>query len=278
MKDPLFTVVVPTFERPAYLPESLASVAGQTVSDLECLVVNDGGKWASALPDRRFRLISRSSRGGPAAARNSALQQARGTYISFLDDDDLYVPHRLELALEGLKRAPVSICWSTRLGDAHSTSAGRSLEGDVSDTILDRTTPHLGATAVVRTHALSFNERFRAAEDLEWWLRTAQSAQVSTVSEIGHIYRAHQGVRPDDTVRVRIRCSLCLLRLHQEYFARHRKAAAFRWKRIAILRAQGGNRSEARSALWKSFRLNPSIRTLSRFARPPVMPISVDRR
>ncbi|MBI4259617.1 MAG: glycosyltransferase family 2 protein, partial [Actinobacteria bacterium] len=102
---PLFSVIVPTHGRPAYLAEALASVAAQTIEDWEAVVVDDASPEPVEVPDDpRFRLVRRDENGGPGAARNSGLAAATGRYIAFLDDDDLFTPDRLEVALEGLQR------------------------------------------------------------------------------------------------------------------------------------------------------------------------------
>src|SRR5687767_6522614 len=94
MPNPLFTVVVPTFRRPESLPKSIVSILTQTIGDLECIVVNDDSEPLPpevGLGDDRVRIIERRANGGPSAARNAGLAAARGRYLSFLDDDDVYL-------------------------------------------------------------------------------------------------------------------------------------------------------------------------------------------
>src|SRR5580765_8935030 len=111
--SPQFTVVIPTYGRPQLLPEALASVLGQTVPDLECIVVDDASPEPVAVePNERVRLVRREENGGPAAGRNTGAAEARGRYLAFLDDDDWWEPDRLELAVPALERAPVAVCWS----------------------------------------------------------------------------------------------------------------------------------------------------------------------
>ena len=89
MKAPLFTVVIPTYDRPALLTEAIDSVLQQSVDDYECVIVHDAGPRRVTLPDDpRVRLIRLSQNSGVAAARNAGIRNARGRFITFLDDDD----------------------------------------------------------------------------------------------------------------------------------------------------------------------------------------------
>jgi glycosyltransferase involved in cell wall biosynthesis len=274
MSSPEFTVIVPTHRRAGFLDDALASLRAQTVEDFECVVVDDASPEPPALPeDPRFRLVRREVNGGPAAARNTGLQAARGRFVAFLDDDDLFTPERLALGRRGLASAPLTICWRRALDG--SPGSNRVLEGDVSDSILDQTTPHLGQVTVERSLVPRFDERFVAAQDVEWWLRAAVVAPISTVPEVGYLYRRHDGPRGRNSTAARVRCSLRLLELHAPYFERHPRAAAFRWKRIGLMAGQTGDRRLARQALRRSLRLRPELATLWHLARafePPPGP------
>jgi glycosyltransferase involved in cell wall biosynthesis len=258
---PLFSVVVPTHDRPGLLSEALASVMAQTVRDFECLVVDDGGSVDIELPqDHRFQLVRREANEGPGAARNTALAVARGSFVTFIDDDDLVLPDRLKLALRGLKRAPVTLCRRSEVGG--KPSRDRTLEGDVYHSILDTLTPHLGQVALPLRDVPPFDPRFKAVEDVDWWLRLAKGRALGTVQEVGYLVRRHAGIRNLHGTEARVRGSLLLLEVHRDYFAQHPSAAAFRWKRIGILALATGDAALARRAFRVSFRLRPSPRTL----------------
>src|SRR3954464_14214558 len=97
---PTFSVIIPTYGRPKFLSEAVASVLAQTCADFECIVVDDAGPELATLPnDARIRVIRRDENGGPPAARNTGIDAARGTYVAFLDDDDVWLPTRLSDAL-----------------------------------------------------------------------------------------------------------------------------------------------------------------------------------
>ncbi|MGQ0670209.1 MAG: glycosyltransferase family 2 protein [Actinomycetota bacterium] len=270
MRSPLFSVIIPTFGRPAFLAEAIGSTLAQSVEDFECIVVDDASPAPADTPDDpRVRRVRRDENGGPAAARNTGMAVALGRYLAFLDDDDLFMPDRLAHAMEGLRRAPVSICWRSDL--PRSSERLEHFEGDVSDSILDGLTPSLGQVAIERSLAPAFDERFLGAEDVEWWLRVAGTCTVATVPRVGVVYRLHSGSRNRSGLDARVRGSLLLLETHSEYFARHRRAAAFRWKRIGLMARSLGDHALARRAFRRALALRPELATawhLLRSLRP----------
>jgi glycosyltransferase involved in cell wall biosynthesis len=250
---PRFSVVIPTFGRPRYLTEAVDSVLAQTVGDLECIVVDDASPDPVEVPaDPRVRVVRRPANGGSAAARNSGIDAATGDYVTFLDDDDLFTPDRLELALAGFDRADVSLCW-TRWVDG-TDRPGRVLDGDVRDTILDDLIPHVGATAVRRAVVPRFDERVRCCEDVDWWLRLAQTGPVATTPRHGHLYRRHAGVRHRKTAVDRVEARTRILEWHEGYFADHPAARSFQWKRIGLYAVSAGSYRTARQAFARSLR------------------------
>ncbi len=101
MTAPAVSVITPTLNRIAFLRRAIDSALAQTFGDLEICVVVDGpspelAAEVAAHPDPRVRLVQRGETGGVAAARNTGIEAARGRYIGFLDDDDLWLPTKLE--------------------------------------------------------------------------------------------------------------------------------------------------------------------------------------
>ena len=110
MPVPRISVVVPIYNVEAYLAECLESLAGQTVRDLEVIMVDDGSTDSSAAiaerfaaRDGRFRLI-RQANGGLSAARNTGIDAAGGELLAFVDSDDALPPNAYELLLRALDR------------------------------------------------------------------------------------------------------------------------------------------------------------------------------
>lgn len=101
------SAVIPTRSRPHLLKRALASVGAQTYADLEVVVVVDGRDPASealleAWSDRPLTMVVNERPLGGGEARNAGVRAARGAWIAFLDDDDEWLPHKLERQLRDL--------------------------------------------------------------------------------------------------------------------------------------------------------------------------------
>lgn len=108
---PLVSIVVPCFNCKDYLPKTLESLAAQTYSNFEVILVDDFSKDATpeickdiAKRDRRFRFYQHRANGGLAASRNSGTRLSKGVYICYLDSDDLLAPESIEQRVNFLNK------------------------------------------------------------------------------------------------------------------------------------------------------------------------------
>jgi glycosyltransferase involved in cell wall biosynthesis len=275
---PLFSVIITTYNRPHVLPAAVTSVLEQTIADLEVLVINDGGEPVELAADPRVRIIDRPHTGGPSAARNTGLGAATGRYVTFLDDDDLFMPQRLELALEGLTRTPIARCLEQEVGATVSKPprGPRYRQGWVHDTILNGIDSVAKTVALERRIAPRFDEDYLACEDVEWWIRLSKLAPVTTVREVGYLSRPNPGPRGLNSADARLIFNQRVLEDHREYFDSHPRARAFRHKRIGLRQLAAGDSTAARRSFSASFRASPSARTAWHYVRsylvrtPPV--------
>jgi glycosyltransferase involved in cell wall biosynthesis len=109
--EPRISVCIPTYQRAAYLGDTLASVLGQSCEDFEVIVFDDASTDQTRTvvehtEDSRVRYFQQARRVGVAANRNSCLEVARGRYVAWLDSDDLYEPRALELLSGVLDQHP----------------------------------------------------------------------------------------------------------------------------------------------------------------------------
>jgi CDP-glycerol glycerophosphotransferase len=109
MTVPRISVVVPFYNNEDLLGECLRSIAAQTCTDLEVIMVDDGSTdrgadvaAAQAAADPRFTLVQVPN-GGPGFARNRGIERARGTYLAFVDGDDALPPHAYQRLISALE-------------------------------------------------------------------------------------------------------------------------------------------------------------------------------
>jgi glycosyltransferase involved in cell wall biosynthesis len=110
---PLISVIIPVYNGEKFITEAIESCLSQTYNNLEIIVIDDGstdqsGKVVNAYPMVQYFHRSNS---GVASARNFAINKANGSYITFLDADDIMMPNRVELQLQALLNFPdIDIC------------------------------------------------------------------------------------------------------------------------------------------------------------------------
>ena len=121
---PRVTAVIPTFNRADLVCRAVDSVLSQTMPDLECLVVVDGpdASTVQALArytDSRLKVLALEKNVGGCEARNIGIRAARGEWVALLDDDDEWLPYRLETQLSAATSAePVTMVASRFLDRA----------------------------------------------------------------------------------------------------------------------------------------------------------------
>jgi len=97
------SVIIPTHNRAHLVAEAIDSVLSQTFTDFELIVVDDGSidnteEVVRSFIDRRLKYLKQTNK-GVSAARNTGIETAKGEFIAFLDDDDLFLPAKLSLQL-----------------------------------------------------------------------------------------------------------------------------------------------------------------------------------
>lgn len=116
--NPTITIIVPVYNVEAYVRKSLQSIADQTFTNWECIVVDDGSTDGSgaicdefAARDPRFKVIHQQNKGLPGA-RNSGMDIAQGRYIGFIDSDDYIHPDMYKVLLEAIEKTDADLAIS----------------------------------------------------------------------------------------------------------------------------------------------------------------------
>jgi glycosyltransferase involved in cell wall biosynthesis len=227
---PRATVVIPTHNRPHLLGRALDSLAAQTFTDFDVVVVNDGGIDVSGVlePDRGLctRLIDHGVNRGRSAALNTGIEAADGDLLAILADDDRFYPHHLDTVVRAWdKLGPGHAVYS------HAVQVLESSDGQVLDRkvtgaqdfnhALLLVTNYICAIAVlVPTATLKelqgFDTSFDVLEDWELWLRVAHRLSWHHVDVPTVEYRVREG-RDNSTTREFFRFHPALERVYEKH-------------------------------------------------------------
>lgn len=209
MSKILFSIIIPLYNKEAYIENTIRQVLKQTIQSFEVIVVNDGSidkskEKVSAILDKRIRLINQDNQ-GVAAARNRGIKEARGKYVCFLDADDMWkedfleVTHNLFLKFPESKMACPS--YQVSYGDRIVNPVWRSvdLENDslVNDFFEMATGPfwvcNSSCIAIEREKLLEMNNYFPEGEtvyeDFDLWIRLGAKYKMAHSNRICAIYQ-----------------------------------------------------------------------------------------
>jgi glycosyltransferase involved in cell wall biosynthesis len=202
---PRVSVVIPVYNRQAYIGAAVDSVLAQTFADFEVLVIDDGSTDQSrdvvrTYRDPRVHLVCHERNQGIPRTRNTGIDAAHGTYLAFLDSDDIALPTRLAKQVAFLDRHPHHaavggwIDWMDHTGRPLRRVKRRPLAAsDVAALRLFRqgieNTASMARTAILR--AYRHDERFDVSEDFEIWARIAAKHEIANLPEVLVRRRAH---------------------------------------------------------------------------------------
>jgi len=226
---PKVSVIIPTYNRTHYVCEAIDSVLSQTFKDLEVIVVDDG-----STDDARQVLENYSSRiyyiyqenRGRSEARNKGIKAAKGEYIAFLDDDDIWLPYKLERQVQFLDAHPDIglVNTFTEVVDEHGHILGQETKQHLQ---LYKKAIHIGYTyegmsklcvmfissVVLRKECVDtigvFDSHAEALEDWDLYLRLALKYRIGIIPEPLIMYRQHQSqTSRNEFIRGRINVAL----------------------------------------------------------------------
>ena len=204
---PRVSVLLRTKDRPGFLAEALDSLHRQTFTNFETVLVNDGGPIPAALlepaPGRAIRVLAPPAPGGRTRALNAGLAAARGTYVTYLDDDDLYLPAHLDTLVRFLdgsdeyRAAYTSVRQIEQvLGDDGRYRDGREITVygrpfDAARLLYKNDIPLLGLAHLraLAEEAGGFDETFDQFEDWDFLIRLAARTRFHHLPAVTAVYR-----------------------------------------------------------------------------------------
>ncbi|OQY84931.1 MAG: hypothetical protein B6D41_14925 [Chloroflexi bacterium UTCFX4] len=197
---PSVSVIIPTFNRAAFLREALESVQRQTCAPSEIIVVDDGSTDETRAVARAFGdsvTYLYQTRRGPGAARNAGIDRARGAMFAFLDDDDIWLANGIERCIARLTNpdAPqVELVIGLLQRVRRATNAAH-------ETYWQRLGQPWGAMSfsgaliprAVLQRVGRLDETVLYGEDIDWYMRARElGVRIAILEQVTTLYRRHE--------------------------------------------------------------------------------------
>ncbi len=280
---PRVSVLLTCYNHMRFLPEALASVRQQTFQDYEIIAIDDGStdgtrEWLQQQQD--IKRVFNDKNIGTYASLNLGLQSSTGEFVAILNDDDVWLPKKLERQLDLFAAHP-------KIGLVHTggyfiDGEGHTLEGSplgfafprfaTGDVLLGLVYENkiIASASLTRRECFqklgSFNESYFGSGDWEMWFRVAEEYHVGFVDETLTLYRVHGDNASKKLDRIWVDDQMLrewmtprLSKLDAR-FVEHdaKRAQAFNQAALGTVRALNGHPGKAREAYAKSISMQPN--------------------
>lgn len=273
----MVSVIIPTYGRsPEIVLRAVESVKKQTYTEWELYVVDDnkeGNLYSEPLKgllegqnDSRIHYLRMEKNSGACAARNKGIRESSGEYVAFLDDDDEWLPERLEKQLPALADENVGFTYcgvwilnektgkkksswiQFKQGNVYKLLLKANFMGGVSNFIIKR-------SAMEKCGA--FREDMPSSQDYELWIRLSKQYEVSSVRENLTVLHIHEGDSITRSLDRRIAGFRKILDSYYEDIVKNKKIHSFQLYNLGKFLILNGQNKEGLQFLWKAMKLWP---------------------
>lgn len=213
MSSKMVSVIIPTYKRPDTLERAIKSVLGQDYKNIEIIIVDDNN------PNDTFRnqtedvmmkfknidnikYVKHETNKNGSAARNTGFRNSSGEYIMFLDDDDEFLPKKIEKQLECMESRSIEwgACYTRyvrKKGEKIVMTCYENREGDLLKEELKRNLfVHAGSNLMIRRKVFEelngFDESFLRNQDIEFLVRLLKRYKIAYVDTMGLVVNVHE--------------------------------------------------------------------------------------
>lgn len=219
----MVTVIITTYGGSSKLERAVKSALNQTYEDVEIIVVDDNNphsherKATEALMDKfkgneNVKYIQHTENKNGAAARNTGIKAAKGEYIAFLDDDDFYLPDKIEVSVSKLQSHPKigGVCTGVAFVE-DSFIVGTMLKKQdsvlsVNELLLDQMAIGTGSNIFLRKSVIDkvegFDTEFQRFQDIEFMLRALEAGSIAFLEKVS-VVKDRSDVRTPDYRKIR---------------------------------------------------------------------------
>lgn len=273
----LISVIITTYKRPIEILErALRSVINQSYKSTEIIIVDDNPESSNLINSikeitklleyEKIRYVKHSINLGACAARNTGIKLAKGNYIAFLDDDDEWLPLKLEQQYKKIQESDAALvyCKYYKMYEEDNRrikSKNKCYSGMIFDELILRN--FVGSTSFVLikkecfVECGGFDEKMKASQDLEMWLRVSKKFKVDYVDEYLVLYHIHQNERITSNPHNKIQGIERINYLYKAYLEKNKKKKSKRLFLLVPFYLIAGNKVMARRTYIEALRSYP---------------------
>ena len=270
----MVSVIIPTHNRADFLKSSIASVLSQTYGDFEIIVVDDNSsdhthEVIKGIKDNRIKYIRHRENRGPSAARNTAIASATGEYIAFLDDDDEWIPEKLQKQVGLLDKSKSNICaiYSNRMvvdklsnQIISKSPQAKKLKGNLLYQLSVGSPIHT-STVIIKKKCIEkiglFDESMSYMEDRDFWIRLSLNWDFEYIDTPLTIAYVHKQGHLSESLEGQTGGREKLLERYNDLFSTDRKT----WSKLHLIQGaqycQLKNMKKGRKNLLKGIKIYP---------------------
>lgn len=188
MKNPRFSIIIPTYNRANFIEKTIKSVLKQTYTDFELIIVDDGSTdttedIVTSIKDERINYYKKKNE-ERAVARNFGIEKAKGDIITFLDSDDLFYENHLEEASTFLLKDKVAVLFQAYEIVEINSKIKMSFPNKVINQLLIKEGNIISchgmfiSSSIIKKYKFNEDINLTASEDYELWLRIASNYKI----------------------------------------------------------------------------------------------------
>ena len=272
---PRVSIIIPTHNRSELLSNTISSVLNQTLKDFEIIVVDDHStdntpNVVKSFNDTRIRYVLNDGiNSGPSVCRNLGISNASGEYIAFLDDDDEWLPKKLQTQIDVLDKSDQKVGCIYSKVIVIDKKTGKNIsdysgiikkKGNLLSQLIIRNPIHT-STLLIRRSCIDcvgkFDEKMRYMEDRDLWIRLAMHYEFEYIDEPLTIAYYHGKEHLSRNLEGQTVGRKILLNRYEEYFKNNREVWSKMYVCLGAQHCQLGNMSKGRKDLIKGIMIYP---------------------
>jgi glycosyltransferase involved in cell wall biosynthesis len=256
---PHISIIIPTYNRASLVGRAVKSVLAQTYQDFELIIVNDAStdetdEILRSFNDERIRYIRHKNNIGGSGARNTGIKLATGKYIAFIDDDDEWLPEKIELQVLRFQKVShkVGLVYTgLEVRDNNSNLVKKkyppAYKGDVKLNLLESTT--IGSpTPLIKKECFEtvglFDESLKSCQDWDMWKRISEQYEFDYAKGFLALSYTHH-----DQLSYNYACLIpgrtAMVEKHMKEFRKYPKILIIHLKRLGKLHCLNGTWQQA---------------------------------